>query len=40
MKAAPIAGLRHAAMLYAAAIFGMAASGPSLAEVSRVVVKE
>jgi Alpha/beta hydrolase domain len=40
MKSGPSAASRHVVMLCAGAIFAVAATGPALAEVSRVVVKE
>ena len=40
MEAAPFAGSKCAAMLCAGAVFAMAATGPALAEVSRVVVQD
>jgi Alpha/beta hydrolase domain len=40
MRSALIAGSKRAAMLGAGAIFALAATGPALAEVSRVIIKE
>src|SRR5918999_279644 len=40
MRSTLVDGSKHAAMVCAAAIFGVVATAPALAEVSRVVVKD